>query len=665
MAVLVKNGKKITPVINQPQIDPLQQFLIEKLGNPIKDVIAGTTDTAKQWAAIPQGIQAYQQNKAYQPPQNSEVGERGLSLIGEGMMGGNAEMGAVESNMGLIGKQVTGKAGQVADDALQAIEQAAQAQPGGFQAGGMQLGSKDPQLTTTILDRLAGRNKVSPEFIENLTRQKDVKQADALLAQKTLQQVGKDQPVDVPAFADKMREELLPLNILRNKPGRITNDNFYPTTTKYEHVSLPSEIKGNVAGYDEHIYQSPIKTSAGDVHFSGDGADNYFAHTRTEDLDPDLGTKPPFTLGTDSSNGQTIHHITNYNTGERLYSSPDRAEVVKKLQQLDNPNGDKTRRVIEIQSDLFQKGRLDDELEGNFEYSAGLHDADDIIKDKLTNDQYSAYRQNLQSADKRAFLNNLKPGLAEEIEGEVDVLRKSLLSSRQADVDKLKPYENTWHERVIREEVKKAAEDGKTKLQFPVGDTAMKIEGLGGVENRWTDFNDPIGPLTPNQLKPGLEIGEADPQLGLLNEEGDSWIITDVLGDGKFKAVPKEKVDEAMKRGEMFKFQGDESKEKIMERMGSNYGEEFDISGNVDKSNPIYKFYESRIGKYLQKKYGAQRVKDAQGVEWMQVDVPKEAAKKPVEAFAVAPLGIANAEEEKQKKKKYTKGGKQVKLVKK
>jgi hypothetical protein len=32
---------------------------------------------------------------------------------------------------------------------------------------------------------------------------------------------------------------------------------------------------------------------------------------------------------------------------------------------------------------------------------------------------------------------------------------------------------------MVREEIKKAAQDGKTKLQFPTGETAMKIEGLG------------------------------------------------------------------------------------------------------------------------------------------------------------------------------------------
>jgi hypothetical protein len=51
---------------------------------------------------------------------------------------------------------------------------------------------------------------------------------------------------------------------------------------------------------------------------------------------------------------------------------------------------------------------------------------------------------------------------------------------------KLQQYNDpTAHFRMVREEIKKAAQDGKTKLQFPTGETAMKIEGLGQGENRY------------------------------------------------------------------------------------------------------------------------------------------------------------------------------------
>ena len=54
--------------------------------------------------------------------------------------------------------------------------------------------------------------------------------------------------------------------------------------TKFESISLPSEIRGNVKNYDEHLWESPIKTSAGQTHFPNEGIDNYFGHTRIEEM---------------------------------------------------------------------------------------------------------------------------------------------------------------------------------------------------------------------------------------------------------------------------------------------------------------------------------------------------------------------------------------------
>ena len=69
----------------------------------------------------------------------------------------------------------------------------------------------------------------------------------------------------------------------------------------------------------------------------------------------------------------------------------------------------------------------------------------------------------------------------------------------------------------------------------------------------------------------------------------------------------------------------------------SNLVEQFDISGKVDTNNPIYKFYEKDMGKYLQSKYRAKRIMDDRGVTWWEVLLKdKGFEKKPVEAFSRA-----------------------------
>lgn len=65
----------------------------------------------------------------------------------------------------------------------------------------------------------------------------------------------------------------------------------------------------------------------------------------------------------------------------------------------------------------------------------------------------------------------------------------------------------------------------------------------------------------------------------------------------------------------------------------SNYiTEEFDISGKVDTNNPIYRFYEKDVQKYLNK-FGGKRVVDDKGVSWIEIPIKKEWAKEPVDAF--------------------------------
>lgn len=359
--------------------------------------------------------------------------------------------------------------------------------------------------------------------------------------------------INVPKFAKEVEGELLPLT-------RSEAPSTFGGNAKYESITLPDELRGPVANYSEHIYESPIKTSAGSTHFGGSDVEspqNYFAHTRVEDL-ADIPTNRRIDLGELAA-------------GKQKYVDPS---------DMTKPAQGNTRRVIELQSDLFQKGGLEKEIPSKS--ILGLPQDKTGIRDAIANPAY-------------------EPKIKE--------------------VAKLEPYRNTWHERVIREEVKKAAQDGKTKLQFPTGETAMKIEGLGGGRVDWSVGDIPV--QGTSGFKSGMELTN--------NATGQNWIITDVLGDGKFKAVPKSSLKE-------FGAGGVEIKRTIKEAVESGLDETFDISGKVDINNPIYKFYEKEVGRYITNKYKAKVITDPQGVKWYEVDVPREAGRMPIEAFGVAAL---------------------------
>ena len=388
------------------------------------------------------------------------------------------------------------------------------------------------------------------------------------------QQAKKGTDINVKEFSDKVKTELLPLEI-KNVGKLKTDSNGMPSRFggRYEGVSLPSELRGDVQNYSERIYQSPIKTSAGDTHYPNEGADSYFAHTRIEDL-------PSKPISDDwARNGRGV--LENKKTGKEITTTEARAL---------NQDKGSTRRVIEIQSDLFQKGRLEAE-KSSVVYSG---------KNKI----------------------------------------KEANAARDAELSKLEPYRNTWHERVIREEIKQAAIDGKTALQFPTGETAMKIEGLGDDGGRW--FMRSSG----ERFGKNLEI--ADLKVGKVVQQdamGTDYVITDVLGDGKFKAVPKDSVFSKPKQGDGYVGLGASGekiefghKDFIEKAKNSNLTEEFDISGKVDSNNPIFKFYEKDVQKFLNK-FGGKKITDTQGVSWIEIPITKEMGKAPIQAFGKTSVG--------------------------
>ncbi len=396
-------------------------------------------------------------------------------------------------------------------------------------------GFKD--LSTKILEKLKGRSEVSKQFISDLTNSGDLKQVERDLIRNTLDSMKSDK-IPVQEFADKVKSELLPLD------WRIPKG-----VERYESIALPDNLKGNVANYLERIWESPIKTSAGSVHFGKD-TPNYFGHTRIEDM-----ANPKDMIGFEGANLKTLD-----------------PSIVKEMSKSGT-----IRRVIEVQSDLYQKGGLERELEIG------------PIPGKMT---------------------------------------------AQERVSKLQQYNDpTAHFRMVREELKQAAIDGKTKVQFPTGETAMKIEGLQ-TENRW-EYKDPSGrygfsQLTPEKLSIGKEV--------LTNTGRDAWIITDVLGDGKFKAVPKEHFDSVKNRFT----KGTADFQTIADELDLYKIESFDISGKIDTNDPIYKFYEKDIGSYLKNKYNATLVTDDKGVSWWEVPITKEQGNLPVEAFSIAGLGLGS-----------------------
>lgn len=426
-------------------------------------------------------------------------------------------------------------------------------------------------LSTAILETLKGRTTVSKQFISDLTNSGDLKQSERDVIREVLK--GEPDTVNVKDFADRVKAQLLPLK--RNSTGDYEIEPGIMAQGQFENTTLEDGLRGPVAEYREHVYESPIPTDAGGRHFGKKEYPNYFAHSRTEDM-------------IDTTVDGSKMRGTEYAAGPR--------------------------RVIEIQSDLFQKGGLENESprvsqQANKKWG---------VFDRRTSDLIGPQFKTKEEAE--AFAKD-----------------------RTA---KLEAYRNTWQDRIIKEEVKRAAQDGKPSVLFPTGETALKIEGLAQ-NNRWFEnpngeeisFGSKLKELTPENLKVGMQVGS--------DAHGDTWIVTDVLGDGKFKAVSQlsadndypiyqaaEKIGALEKDGsgvDLKKFLANPHGQGVLNN--SQLAESFDISGKADANNPIFKFYEKEVGRYLKNRYGAVPFTDERGVTWNRVDIQPGMAEKPILAF--------------------------------
>lgn len=398
-----------------------------------------------------------------------------------------------------------------------------------------------PVTTTKLMEKFKGmpENITPQQFNEviNKAQKEGIKKVDLDMIRGSAKEVnGK---VNLPQLAKDVETQLVPLT---------------PTPLEFPRYSHIGEDFIGDGKYGEVVYQSPIKTSAGDVHFGGanDEVPNYFSHVRYEDL----------------ADG-------------------------------------KTRKILETQSDLMQK-------------------------------------ENFALEQKKRYGT---PGRIEK---------------REVELNKLSNYESNdplAQLRTFREEVKRAARDGKDTILIPSGETAMKIEGLGD-DSKWYTFGNAdstirggVGLLTHENIKIGKEVSQrGGDALG-----SDKWIITDVLGDGKFKAIQKNILEEAGLNPVNL------SKGDIEFLNAEGHSETFDISGKIDSKHFVYKLNEEAIPKEARKQglivegkveLSPDRLSGessrAIGSTWWKIKIPKERAKMPVEAFGVIPPAIFLTNQDKQ-----------------
>jgi len=236
----------------------------------------------------------------------------------------------------------------------------------------------------------------------------------------------------------------------------------------------------------------------------------------------------------------------------------------------------KTRRILELQSDLFQKGRDKGDLIAMNMQKSTIDDM--LARNKITQNEYDDYLGTIQRNENK---NNF-----------LQLLNK----------------EGNWINFFIKTIVQDSAKKGYEKVLFPTGDTASKVEGHETIEDFKKQKEDRIKELERDKWEvyfKDIESEEAWTETYSTKEQAES---AKNAADASIQIIVGKK---------------DNSNEisQLKEELKRVESEGFAAL------KPIYDFYENRVKNTLNKIYGKDnivRIKDEYGNEWNQVNIDQK-----------------------------------------
>lgn len=267
--------------------------------------------------------------------------------------------------------------------------------------------------------------------------------------------------------------------------------------------------------------------------------------------------------------------------------------------------------LLELQSDFFQSGagvstlpvevgRQISDLRYDLEFQEdGLKDlkmlAEAAPLDMVAEWKYTSRHFNMvaRADDTPERILGYMPELEKTVaEGwakleKLEAYYKLYIQRAEGIASQLQDLQGNWWERLIREEVAQAVEDGKGKMYFPTADTVAEVEGWerSPKEGSYVEFPEPIE--TENGLR-AVGVGFESGSDYMLMEDGAKDWMTLPAKDGKSGTIWAE------------------AKAKFQTDLGPMQG--------------IYDRYRRDIAKFLKKNYGAVDV-ELGGRTWLEVDL--------------------------------------------
>ena len=259
-------------------------------------------------------------------------------------------------------------------------------------------------------------------------------------------------------------------------------------------------------------------------------------------------------------------------------------------ERLQNKPQDKTRRILELQSDLFQKGRNAKELVKNDKF----YDKNKPSNTFLNPSDYDSHEEFIEANSKFQDDNQ----------------RENNNSDNQ--FLQLLNKDNNWVTFFVKSIIQDSAKKGYEKVLFPSGNTASKVEGHTTLEEFKKQKEDRIKELESeisNKTKDGIYSSKnefLDIKYIKQNEKWYQQVEGDINLSKEFTLediFPSEYTEIAQLKQELERVEGPEG---------------------FGALKPIYNFYENTVTNILNKTYGKENVKlitDEYGNTWNEVTI--------------------------------------------
>lgn len=265
--------------------------------------------------------------------------------------------------------------------------------------------------------------------------------------------------------------------------------------------------------------------------------------------------------------------------------------------QFNKGEGSKTRRILEVQSDLFQKGR----------------DKKDLISGKELQDNYNAqYNDNIETfydADNNRYFK-VEDGKETTItEKEFNSINSPKESSKNQFLQLLNKN-NNWVTFFVKSIIQDSAKKGYEKVLFPSGNTASKVEGHTTLEEFKKQKEDRLKELE-NKVSKGkyIFIDEFGNQTGSAPIEADMEILKK---NNPSLKIEKDSLSQQELNSAAIEITQLKQELERVEREG------------FGALRPIYNFYENTVTNILNKTYGKENVKliaDEYGNTWNEITI--------------------------------------------